>query len=100
MLGPVDGPSNMSLPKFIIGMIFALAIVAAWSCLDGASFGTTIVRVIGCAVIIQVGYFLLVYILVAASAPTSADKIREAERNLSADKAAKGEKFSARRSTH
>ena len=68
--------------------------------LDGASLGTTLVRVIVCAVIIQLGYFLLVYVMVARSAPTSADKAREAERNLGADKAAEGEKFSARRSIH
>jgi exopolysaccharide production repressor protein len=100
MLGPVDGPLGMSLPRFIIGMIFALAIVVAWSYFDGASFGTTIVRVIACAVIIQVGYFLLVYVMVARSAPTSAYKVGGAERNQSAEKAAEGEKFSARRSIH
>ena len=100
MLGPVDGPTNMSLPKFVIGMIFALAIVVAWSYVDGASFTTTMLRVIGCAVLIQIGYFLLVYVMIARSAPTSADRAREAERNLGADKATEGEKFSARRSMH
>jgi len=97
MLGLVDGPPVMSLPKFIVGMLFALAIVVAWSYADGASLGTTLIRVVACAVIIQVGYFLMVYVMVARSAPTSADKAREAERSLSADKAAEAEKFSARR---
>jgi exopolysaccharide production repressor protein len=100
MLGPVDGPPNMSLPKFVIGMVFALAIVVAWTYVDGASFTTTVLRVIGCAVVIQIGYFLAVYVMIARSAPTSADRAREAERNLGADKAAEGEKFSARRSMH
>jgi exopolysaccharide production repressor protein len=81
-------------------MIFALAIVVAWCYLDGASPGTTMFRVIVCAVIIQVGYFLLVYLMVARSVPTSAEKAREAERTPSADKVAEGEKFSARRSIH
>jgi exopolysaccharide production repressor protein len=100
MLGPVDGPPNMSLPKFVIGMVFALAIVVAWSYVDGASFTITVLRVIGCAVLIQIGYFLLVYVMIARSAPTSADRAREAERGLGADKVAESEKLSARRSMH
>jgi exopolysaccharide production repressor protein len=90
----------MSLPKFIIGMLFALAIVVVWSYLDGSSLVATFVRVVACAVVIQVGYFLLVYFMVARSAPTSADKIREAERSLGADNTAEGEKLTARRSIH
>ena len=88
MLGPVDGPPIMSLPKFVIGMVFALAIVVAWSYADGATVTTTVLRVIGCAVLIQIGYFLLVYVMIARSAPTTADK------------AAEREKLSARRSVH
>ena len=100
MLGPVDGPPTMSLPKFVIGMVFALAIVVAWSYFDGASLSTTVLRVIGCAVLIQIGYFLLVYVMIARSAPTSADRARGAERSLSAEKASEGEKLSARRIMH
>jgi len=100
MLGPVDGPPTMSLPKFVIGMVFALAIVVAWSYFDGASLSTTVLRVIGCAVLIQIGYFLLVYVMIARSAPTSADRARDAERSLGAEKASEGEKLSARRSMH
>ena len=77
MLAPVDGAAGMSLPKFIIGMVFALAIVVAWSYFDGASLGTIILRAIICAVVVQVGYFLLVYAMVANN-----------------------EKFSTRRSIH
>jgi exopolysaccharide production repressor protein len=100
MLASVDGSTVMSLPKFIVGMMFALAIVVAWSYFDGASVGTMALRAVICAVIIQVGYFLLVFVMVARGAPTPADKIREAERSLGAPKAAEGEKFSARRSIH
>jgi len=100
MLAPVDGAAGMSLPKFIIGMVFALAIVVAWSYFDGASLGTIILRAIICAVVVQVGYFLLVYAMVARSAPTSADKAREAERAMSTENAANNEKFSTRRSIH
>ncbi|UVK47910.1 exopolysaccharide production repressor exox [Mesorhizobium sp. AR07] len=90
----------MALPKFIIGMIFALAIVVGWSWLDGASIGTTLVRVIICAVVIQAGYFVLVYAMIARSAPTQADRIRDAERKLNAPEVTEGEKLSARRSLH
>lgn len=91
----------MSLPKFIIGMVFALAIVVAWSWLGGASLGTTLLRVVICAVIIQAGYFVLVYAMIARSAPTPADRQREAERQLNASDVAEGEKLgSARRSLH
>lgn len=90
----------MSLPKFIIGLIFALGIVVAWSYLDGASLGTTLFRAIACAIVIQLGYFLLVFAMVARNTPTSADKIRDAERRLRSTEAADGEKFSARRSLH
>jgi exopolysaccharide production repressor protein len=91
----------MSLPKFIVGMIFALAIVVAWSWLGGASLGTTLLRVIICAVIIQVGYFVLVYAMIVKSAPTPADRLREAERKLSSADVTEGEKLgNARRSLH
>ena len=82
-------------------MVFALAIVVAWSWLGGASLGTTLLRVVICAVIIQAGYFVLVYAMIARSAPTPADRQREAERKLSAPDVAEGEKLgNARRSLH
>ena len=82
-------------------MVFALAIVVAWSWLGGASLGMTLLRVIICAVIIQAGYFVLVYAMIARSAPTPADRLREAERKLSGPDVAEGEKLgNARRSLH
>jgi exopolysaccharide production repressor protein len=92
----VDGPSGMSLPKFIVGLIFALAIVVAWSFLGGASLGTTFFRVVAGAIVIQLGYFLLVFAMVVKNAQTSADRIRQVERKLGSSE--DGEKFSARRS--
>ncbi|WP_292164681.1 hypothetical protein [Mesorhizobium sp.] len=92
----VDGLSGMSLPKFIVGMIFALAIVVAGSLLGGASLGTTLFRVIACAIVIQLGYFLLVFAMVVRNAPASADRILDIERKLGSTE--DGEKFSARRS--
>lgn len=89
----------MSLPKFIVGMMFALMIVAGWSYFDGASLGTILIRAAICAVVIQAGYFLLVYAMIARSTPTPADKIREAGRGTILDKVAEGEKLGARRSS-
>ncbi len=98
---PVYGLLGMALPKFIVGMIFALSIVVAWSWLGGASIGTTLIRVIICAIIIQAGYFVLVYAMIARSPPTPADMARDAERKLNAPEVAEGEKLgSARRSLH
>jgi exopolysaccharide production repressor protein len=100
MLVSVEGPANMSLPKFIIGMMFALAIVIGWSYFDGASQGTIVLRVLICAVIIQAGYFLLVFAMVGGATPTPADKVREADRATILNKVAESEKLSARRSLH
>ncbi|TIX94012.1 MAG: exopolysaccharide production repressor exox, partial [Mesorhizobium sp.] len=36
----------MSLPKFIFGMLFALAIVISWSYFEGASLGTIVLRTV------------------------------------------------------
>ena len=61
----------------------------------------TLLRVIICAVIIQAGYFVLVYAMIARSAPTPADRLREAERKLSAPDVTESEKLgNARRSLH
>ncbi|AZO72137.1 MAG: exopolysaccharide production repressor exox [Mesorhizobium sp.] len=84
----------MSLPKFIVGMIFALAIVVGWSYFEGASLGAIVVRAVLCAVIIQLGYFLLVFAMIARSRPLPADRAREADRGV---KVAEGEKLTARR---
>jgi exopolysaccharide production repressor protein len=54
----------MSAPKFIIGMLMVVAIVTVWSLLDAAPWGTVLLRAIAAAVILQVGYFLIVLFLV------------------------------------
>jgi exopolysaccharide production repressor protein len=100
MFVSVEGPANMSLPKFIIGMMFALAIVIGWSYFDGASLGTIVLRAVVCAIIIQAGYFLLVFAMIGRTTPTSADKVREADRGTILNKVAEGEELSARRSLH
>ncbi|TPN89772.1 exopolysaccharide production repressor exox [Mesorhizobium sp. CU2] len=89
----------MSLSKFIVGMTFALAIVIGWSYFDGASAGTILIRAVICAVIIQAGYFLLVFAMIAGGTPTPADKIRGTGRGTILDKVAEGEKLGAGRSS-
>jgi len=100
MFVSVEGPANMSLPKFIVGMIFALAIVISWSYFDGASAGTILLRTVVCAVIIQAGYFLLVFAMIGETTPTSAGRARETDRGTILNKVAEGEKLSARRGLH
>lgn len=54
----------MSAAKFVVGMLFVVAIVTVWSILDAASWGTIALRAIICAAVLQVGYFLIVLVLV------------------------------------
>lgn len=70
----------MSLPKFVIGMVFAIAIVAVWSYFDSASIGTVLLRLVACAVILQVGYFLVVFAMVLARTPGPAERERTAQK--------------------
>jgi len=97
MLATVDGAAAMSLPKFVIGMMLALAIVIGWSWVDGATPGTIVMRAVICAAVIQAGYFLLIYAMIARSTPTSAGKARETDRGIVLDKVAEGENLTARR---
>jgi exopolysaccharide production repressor protein len=90
----------MALPKFIIGMIFSLAIVIGWSWLAGASTGTMLLRIIICAVVIQVGYFVIIFAMIARSAPTPAEVARDAARQRTSAGVAEDEKLGARRSLH
>ena len=54
----------MSAAKFIIGMLAVVAIVTIWSVFDAAPWGTIALRAIASAVILQIGYFLVVLFLV------------------------------------
>ena len=59
----------MTLAKFIVGMTFVIVVVTIWSLFDSASFGLIVLRVIVCAVLLQVGYFLAVLGMVALNRP-------------------------------
>lgn len=62
----------MTLPKFVLGMVIVIVIVSIWSYLDAASWGTILLRGVICAVILQVGYFLVVLAMVVRGEPKSA----------------------------
>ena len=59
----------MTLPKFVFGMVIVIIIVSIWSYLDAASWGMILLRGVICAVILQVGYFLVVLAMVLRGAP-------------------------------
>jgi len=59
----------MTLAKFLVGMAFVIVVVTIWSYFDSASAGTILLRVIVCALVLQVGYFLAVLGMVAFSRP-------------------------------
>ena len=62
----------MTLPKFIVGMIFVITCVAIWSYFDRASLGVTLLRAVICAIVLQVGYFLIVLGMIFAGSPKTA----------------------------
>lgn len=57
----------MTLPKFLIGMAAVTLVVAIWSYFDSASAGVVAMRALASAVILQLGYFLIVFAMVLAS---------------------------------
>lgn len=55
----------MSLPRFLAGMISVLVVFAISTYVATGSIGTTLVQTLICAVLLQLGYFLVVLFLVA-----------------------------------
>lgn len=64
----------MSVQKFAGGMLFVAVVVGIWSLLDAAPWSTVLLRVVACAVILQVGYFLVVLGMVIAEPGNRARK--------------------------
>jgi exopolysaccharide production repressor protein len=50
----------MSLANFVVGLILVIVLVGTWSAIDSATAGTILVRLVICAVALQLGYFLVV----------------------------------------
>jgi len=63
----------MTLPKFVFGMAMVIVVVALWSYLDAAGWGTILLRAVICAVVLQVGYFLVVVAMVLRAPPKPAE---------------------------
>ncbi|BCH23906.1 hypothetical protein MesoLjLc_35700 [Mesorhizobium sp. L-8-10] len=55
----------MSLPRFLIGMFSVLVVFAISTYVATGSIGRTLVQTLICAVLLQLGYFLVVLFLVA-----------------------------------
>ncbi|WP_136616705.1 MULTISPECIES: exopolysaccharide production repressor protein [Mesorhizobium] len=54
----------MYFPQFLVGMLATSVVVAAWAYLDTGSIGKGVVCGVIAAVLLQVGYFALVFRLV------------------------------------
>ena len=54
----------MYFPQFLVGMVATSVVVAAWAYLDTGSIGKGVVWGVIAAVLLQVGYFALVFRLV------------------------------------
>jgi exopolysaccharide production repressor protein len=63
----------MTLPKFVFGMAMVIAVVAFWSYMDAAGWGTILLRAAICALVLQVGYFLVVVAMVLRAKPKPAE---------------------------
>jgi hypothetical protein len=68
----------MSLPKFIVGSLLAIAIVLVWSLADGAGIGTILLRL----VVSVVGYAIFILALVAMR-PGNTPRKKEAKETVS-----------------
>ena len=91
----------MYFGQFLVGMSATTIVVAGWAYMATGSFWKALGWTIAVLVLLQVGYFVLVYAMIVKSAPTPADKLREAERKLSSADVTEGEKLgNARRSLH
>lgn len=55
----------MSLPRFLAGMFSVLVVFAISTYVATGSIGSTLVQTLICAVLLQLGYFLVVLFLVA-----------------------------------
>ncbi|MCX8572949.1 MULTISPECIES: exopolysaccharide production repressor protein [Hyphomicrobiales] len=76
----------MTLPKFVLGLAIVIAVVTLWSVLDSASWGTVLLRAVLCAVILQVGYFVVVLLMVAREPkPQAAPERKPAEPAVTID---------------
>lgn len=64
----------MSFPRFLVGMISALVVFAVWSYVATGSLGATLWQTLGCAVLLQVGYFIAVLFMIMRGEKRTAPK--------------------------
>jgi exopolysaccharide production repressor protein len=69
----------MSFPRFLIGMVSVLLVFAVSTFAMSGSLGSTLLQTLICAVLLQVGYFLVILVLVArGDRETTTSKARHA----------------------
>lgn len=66
----------MSLPRFILGMLSSLLVFAVATFFITHSIWTTLLGTLLCALVIQVGYFLVVLFLVFRDPKSGKDRVR------------------------
>lgn len=67
----------MNLPKFLVGMVAVVLLIAVWSYFDGASSGVIAIRMGVTALLLQIGYFLIVFLMVLISPKSGLDQKKE-----------------------
>lgn len=82
----------MSFPRFLVGMVSVLLVFAVSTYAMTGSLGSTLWQTLICAVLIQLGYFLIVLILVARGERETVSRPRDAYRR----KAARSDSFAAK----
>lgn len=61
----------MSFPRFLVGMVSLLIVFGVVTYAMTGSLGSTLLQTLICAVLVQIGYFLVVLILVARERDTA-----------------------------
>ena len=77
-MGNGKGFGVMYFPQFVVGMLATSVVVAAWAYVDTGSIGKAAVWGVIAAVVLQVGYFALVFRLVYGRRQTEKETIPDA----------------------
>lgn len=70
----------MSLPRFLVGMVSVLLVFAFSSYAMTGSLGSALLQTLICAVLLQLGYFLVILVLVARGERETTSRPRDTHR--------------------
>lgn len=68
----------MSFPRFLVGMVSVLLVFAVSTYVMSGSLGSTLLQTLICAVLLQLGYFLVILVLVARGERETVSRPRDA----------------------